>query len=170
MGLVTLTLSGGRLGCVHRGSSAPSAECGGGSPHFFILYAGKRPARDNMSLDLESVVRHELDALGYDLVLLRRGGTRSRPLVEIRIDRRDGERVSVNDCARASRAIEARLDADTATPFFGGGRYELQVSSPGDAKRETPGAPPGTASGAGVLQRPAVDDHTGDGSRDGWVG
>src|ERR1700733_14432207 len=75
MGLVTLTLSGGRLGCVHRGSSAPSAECGGGSPHFFILYAGMRPARDNMSLDLESVVKHELDALGYDLVLLRRGGT-----------------------------------------------------------------------------------------------
>jgi ribosome maturation factor RimP len=124
-----------------------------------------------MSLDLETVVKHELDALGYDLVLLRRGGTRSRPLVEIRIDRRDGERVSVNDCARASRAIEARLDADAATtPFFGGGRYELQVSSPGDAKRGTPGAPPGTASGVGALQRPAVDDHTGDGSQDGWVG
>jgi ribosome maturation factor RimP len=124
-----------------------------------------------MSLDLETVVKHELDALGYDLVLLRRAGTRSRPLVEIRIDRRDGERVSVNDCARASRAIEARFDADAATaPFFGGGRYELQVSSPGDAKRGTPDAPPGTVSGAGALQRPAVNDHTGDGSQDGWVG
>jgi ribosome maturation factor RimP len=123
-----------------------------------------------MSLDLETVVKHELDALGYDLVLLRRGGTRSRPLVEIRIDRRDGERVSVNDCARASRAIEARFDADAATtPFFGGGRYELQVSSPGDAKRGTPDAP-GTGSGAEALQRPAVNDHTGDGSQDGWVG
>ncbi len=171
MGRVALTLGGRRLGCVHRGSSAPSAECGGVSPHFFILYAGDWPARDNMSLELESVVKHELDALGYDLVLLRRGGTRSRPLVEIRIDRRDGERVSVSDCARASRAIEARFDADAATTaFLGGGRYELQVSSPGDARRGTPGAPPGTASGAGMPQRPAVNDHTGDGSRDGWVG
>jgi ribosome maturation factor RimP len=76
--------------------------------------------------ELEAVVESALDALGFDLVDLRRGGSRSRPVVEIRIDRRDGEKVTVEDCARASRALEAHLDNGEL-----GDRYELQVSSPG---------------------------------------
>jgi len=44
---------------------------------------------------LESVVASELDAIQYDLVDLRRGGTKSRPLIEVRIDRRDGSAVTV---------------------------------------------------------------------------
>jgi ribosome maturation factor RimP len=127
-------------------------------------------ARDNVSLSLEAVVKQELDALGYDLVLLRRSGTRSRPVVEIRIDRRDGERVSVGDCVRASRAIEARADADASTaPLFGTGRYELQVSSPGDARRGMAVGAAGSQQVVGAPPRSAVDEHTGDGSRDGWV-
>lgn len=77
---------------------------------------------------LEDVVVAELDAVGLDLVELRRGGTRNRPLVEVRIDRRDGGSVTVDDCARASRALEARLDgSDLVSP-----QYVLQVSSPGE--------------------------------------
>jgi ribosome maturation factor RimP len=76
---------------------------------------------------LEEVVVSELETLGFDLVELRRGGTRSRPVFDVRIDRRDGEKVSVDDCARASRAIEARLDADETVAD----RYVLEVSSPG---------------------------------------
>lgn len=81
-----------------------------------------------MSLTLEAVVNAELDAAGFDLVELRQGGTKSRPLIEIRIDRRDGTSVSVDDCARVSRALEARLDDSGLVPE----RYVLQVSSPGD--------------------------------------
>jgi ribosome maturation factor RimP len=77
---------------------------------------------------LEAVVGPELEAVGYDLVELRRGGTRSRPLIELRIDRRDGAAVTVDDCARASRAVEARLDGSgLVSP-----QYVLQVSSPGE--------------------------------------
>lgn len=77
---------------------------------------------------LEDVVAVELDAVGYDLVELRRGGTKTRPLIEVRIDRRDGSSVSVDDCALASRALEARLDgSDLVAP-----QYVLQVSSPGE--------------------------------------
>lgn len=65
--------------------------------------------------------------MGYELVELRLGGSRSRPTVHVRIDREDGEAVMVDDCAVASRAIEARLDADGAL----GDRYVLEVSSPG---------------------------------------
>jgi ribosome maturation factor RimP len=77
---------------------------------------------------LEDVVAAELDAVGYDLVELRRGGTRSRPLIEVRIDRRDHAAVTVDDCARVSRALEARLDESALVSP----EYVLQVSSPGE--------------------------------------
>ena len=77
---------------------------------------------------LEGVVVAELDAVGFDLVELRRAGTKTRPLIEVRIDRRDGTAVSVDDCAVASRALEARLDGSGLV----GSEYVLQVSSPGE--------------------------------------
>ena len=49
-------------------------------------------------------------------------------MLDVRIDRRDGIPVTVDDCSRASRAIEARLDAE---PTIAGDRYVLEVSSPG---------------------------------------
>jgi ribosome maturation factor RimP len=78
--------------------------------------------------ELQRVVTEELEGVGFDLVELRRGGTRARPVVEVRIDRRDGAGVTVDDCARASRALEARLDGSGLV----GERYVLQVSSPGE--------------------------------------
>jgi ribosome maturation factor RimP len=82
---------------------------------------------------LEEVIVAELDAIGYDLVELRRGGTRNRPLIEVRIDRRDGSAVAIDDCARASRAIEGRLDGSGLV----GPAYVLQVSSPGERPLRT---------------------------------
>ncbi len=81
-----------------------------------------------MKQTLEPIVIAALDPLGFDLVELRLGGTRQRPLLDVRIDRRDLQKVTVDDCAGASRAIEARLDAD---PALFGDRYVLEVSSPG---------------------------------------
>ena len=81
-----------------------------------------------MNEELQGVVVAELDALGFDLVELRRTGTRSRPVLDVRIDRRDGDKITIDDCVRASRAIEAKLDADEALIS---GRYVLEVSSPG---------------------------------------
>lgn len=81
-----------------------------------------------MKQTLEDVVVAELDTLGFDLVELRRAGTKSRPVLDVRIDRRDGAKVTIEDCVRASRAIEAKLDADAELIS---GRYVLEVSSPG---------------------------------------
>jgi ribosome maturation factor RimP len=72
-------------------------------------------------------VTSELDRLGYDLVELRTGGTRTRPSLQLRIDRRDGAAVTVEDCAIVSRAVEARLEAEQHV----GPQYVLEVSSPG---------------------------------------
>ena len=86
-----------------------------------------------MNQELERIVRQELDALEFDLVEFRRAGTKSRPLVEVRIDRRDGRKVTVDDCARVSRVVEARIDASGMLSD----RYVLQVSSPGERPLRT---------------------------------
>ena len=65
--------------------------------------------------------------MDLDVVEVRRGGSRSRPTIDVRVERRDEQPVTVDDCARASRALEAKLDADGRF----GDRYVLEVSSPG---------------------------------------
>ena len=87
-----------------------------------------------MNDQLQHVVEQGLDEVGFDLVELRQGGTKARPVLEVRIDRRDGEKVTVDDCARASRAVEARLDGGSLVAE----RYVLQVSSPGERPLRTP--------------------------------
>ena len=106
----------------------------GEPPHFFVLEGTGGDLSKRVNDELQRVVMEELDGVGFDLVELRRGGTRARPLVEVRIDRRDGAAVTVDDCARASRALEARLDASRLI----GERYVLQVSSPGERVIRTP--------------------------------
>jgi ribosome maturation factor RimP len=80
-----------------------------------------------MNQALEDFVRQEVDALGFDLIEFRRGGTARRPVLDVRIDRRDGAKVSIDDCAHVSRAIEPLLDASGLV----GETYVLEVSSPG---------------------------------------
>ena len=83
-----------------------------------------------LSENLVETFRVGLDALGLELADLRIGGTQARPLVQVRIEWPPGEpprRVTVDDCAMASRALETWLDA--GGPL--GPRYALEVSSPG---------------------------------------
>jgi ribosome maturation factor RimP len=77
--------------------------------------------------ELERLVEQEVAALGYEVVEVRRGGTRSRPTIDVRIDRTDGARIAVDDCARVSRALEQVLDGSGLVAE----RYVLEVSSPG---------------------------------------
>ena len=80
-----------------------------------------------MNEALEVFVKKEVEELGYDLVELRVGGTARRPLLDVRIDRRDGEKITIDECALVSRSIEPRLDASGMV----GENYVLEVSSPG---------------------------------------
>ena len=84
-----------------------------------------------LSDSLIEAFRTRLEALGFDLADLRIGGTPNRPLVQVRIDC-PPRAVTVDDCATASRALEAWLDEGGGG---GGGplgnRYVLEVSSPG---------------------------------------
>jgi ribosome maturation factor RimP len=96
----------------------------GRSPTFFCFV---QVARKNMSETLQEIVNEQLEPLGLELFELHARGTRSRPVLDVRIERADGEKITVDDCARASRAIEAKLDQGGIVSE----RYVLEVSSPG---------------------------------------
>ena len=100
-----------------------AVECGGVSPHFLLPSEILATVND----ELQHVVATAVETLDLELVEFRRRGSRSRPVLDVRVERRDGASVSVDDCARASRAIEARLDELRLV----GERYVLEVSSPG---------------------------------------
>jgi ribosome maturation factor RimP len=108
-----------------RSAALVAREMWGRLPTFFCPY--ELPRR-GVNVTLEDVVNSELEALDFELVELRKAGTRERPLIEVRIDRRDGVGVTVDDCARVSRALEQKLDGSGVVSE----RYVLQVSSPGD--------------------------------------
>src|SRR5829696_2375906 len=93
-------------------------------PTFFCFV---KSARKNMSEALQAIVKTELEPLGLELFELRETGSKGRPLLDVRIERKDGEKITVEDCARASRAIESKLDEGGIVAE----RYVLEVSSPG---------------------------------------
>lgn len=90
-----------------------------------------------MAEPLESAVTEVLTTLGYELVEFRQAGSPKRPILQVRIDQlgeaeggapRPAEgSVSADDCARASRALEAVLEERGLV----GTEYTLEVSSPG---------------------------------------
>lgn len=86
-----------------------------------------------MDSQLEDEVEKRVEALGFDLVELEQAGSKTRPILRIRIDRSQAsatERtsgVTVEDCTKVSRAVEAFLDESDRVSE----RYVLEVSSPG---------------------------------------
>jgi len=101
------------------------------APAFFYLdfsdfRVGEMEDRASIEAELESRVT----AAGYELVELLWGGKSDRPILRMRIDVPDsapGHGVTVQDCARVSRALEGWLDELDGFPE----RYQLEVSSPG---------------------------------------
>ena len=79
---------------------------------------------------LEQALEERTAALGFELVELERAGSKGRPVFRVRVDRPDsepGKGISLDECAKVSRALEAYLDELPAL----GQRYVLEVSSPG---------------------------------------
>ena len=79
--------------------------------------------------EVAGALETRVEELGYELVDLEWAGSSGRPLIRIRIDRPDAGPggVTVDDCARVSRALEPWLDELERLPE----RYVLEVSSPG---------------------------------------
>jgi ribosome maturation factor RimP len=80
--------------------------------------------------EIERELADRVEDLGYELVEVHWGGSGQRPQLKLRIDRPDsspGTGVTVDECARVSRALEPWLDGHQALSD----RYVLEVSSPG---------------------------------------
>lgn len=80
--------------------------------------------------EIERELADRVEGLGYELVEVHWGGSGQRPQLKLRIDRPDSSRgsgVTVDECARVSRALESWLDEQEALSK----RYVLEVSSPG---------------------------------------
>ncbi len=80
-----------------------------------------------MNRALEEFVKQQVTALGFDLIEFRKGGSARTPLLDVRIDRRDGTKVTVGDCATVSKLLQPQLDEAALVSQ----NYVLEVSSPG---------------------------------------
>lgn len=79
---------------------------------------------------LDRELEQRIEEMGLELVELERAGSKRRPILRLRVDRPDsapGQGVTVDDCGRVSRALEAYLDERADLPET----YVLEVSSPG---------------------------------------
>ena len=79
---------------------------------------------------LDREIEKRIEALGFELVELERAGSKARPILRIRVDKPNTtpeKGVTLADCTRVSRDVEAFLDAKEDLSE----RYVLEVSSPG---------------------------------------
>ena len=75
---------------------------------------------------IADLISPSIEALGYELVRVTLAGN-TRKVLQIMAEPKDGRVMSVEDCARVSRAVSAILDVEDPIS----GAYSLEVSSPG---------------------------------------
>ncbi len=75
---------------------------------------------------LQKILEPVIEKMGYDTVRIITIGN-VNPTLQIMIERKDRENITVDDCAAVSRAVSALLDEKDPID----GRYNLEVSSPG---------------------------------------
>ena len=75
---------------------------------------------------LADMLEPVIDSLGYETVRIMTIG-QANPTLQIMIDKTDGSEISVDDCAKVSRALSEILDEKDPIAD----KYNLEVSSPG---------------------------------------
>lgn len=75
---------------------------------------------------IEALIAPSLQAMGYEVVRVSFTGGR-RPTLQIMAERRDGNAMTVEDCATVSHTVSALLDV--SDPIASA--YVLEISSPG---------------------------------------
>lgn len=80
----------------------------------------------SLTEQIENMIGPSIEALGYELVRVTLAGS-TRKVLQVMAEPSDGRVMSVEDCARVSRAISAILDVEDPIS----GAYSLEVSSPG---------------------------------------
>ncbi len=83
--------------------------------------------RDHAVEAIENLLTPVLTADGFAIVQARFVGSQNRPTLQLLVERADGGRVNVDECAKISRSCSAIIDVEDAVK----GAYVLEVSSPG---------------------------------------
>lgn len=87
-----------------------------------------RRTADEKTAGIARLIEPTLNGLGYELVRVQIGGGRAgTPVLQVMAERRDGQAMTVEDCADISRSLSALLDVEDPIA----GAYTLEVSSPG---------------------------------------
>ena len=76
---------------------------------------------------ITQIVGPSLEALGYDIVLIRMADGARRKTLMVMAERRDGQMMSFDDCTEISRTVSALLDVEDPITTA----YNLEVCSPG---------------------------------------
>ena len=74
---------------------------------------------------LTTLLKPEVERLGYELVALEYAGAGQGSVLRLFIDSDDG--ITLDDCERVSNEVSAVLDVEDPIP----GEYNLEISSPG---------------------------------------
>ncbi|MDE0418768.1 MAG: ribosome maturation factor RimP [bacterium] len=75
---------------------------------------------------LESLIAPSVASIGFSLVRVKMFNRRGR-ILQVMIERADGDSATIDDCAMVSRLVSAHLDAEDPVS----GAYDLEVSSTG---------------------------------------
>ena len=75
---------------------------------------------------LQDMLEPVVEGLGYELIRVLTIGMKN-PTLQVMIDRKDGTEITVDDCAKVSRALSDVLDEKDPIE----NQYSLEVSSPG---------------------------------------
>ena len=94
--------------------------------HFFVGIDAVGTMRNEIASKIEEVARRVAESEGIELVEVEVKGGGGTRLVRISIDKPEG--VTHADCENVSQQVGTILDVEDVVP---GGRYTLEVSSPG---------------------------------------
>lgn len=76
---------------------------------------------------IAEIIRPSLEAMGFDLVQVQVMDGKKRKTLQVFAENRETGRITLDECAQASRTISTLLDVEDVME----GAYNLEVSSPG---------------------------------------
>ena len=80
----------------------------------------------DLSYRVQQLIEPSVGDLGFDIVRVQISG-KEKPTMQIMVEHKDGQGLTVDDCATVSRAVSALLEVEDPIKES----YTLEVSSPG---------------------------------------
>ena len=80
----------------------------------------------DLSYRVQQLIEPSVGDLGFSIVRVQISG-KERPAMQIMVEHKDGQGMTVDDCAAVSRAVSALLEIEDPIK----GTYTLEVASPG---------------------------------------